>query len=43
MLLTPVAVSLFAFIALVAGTALFFAIERRVGAVEQRPADPIAR
>ena len=39
MLITPVAVSLFAFIALVAGTALFFAVERRVAAVEQR-ADP---
>ncbi len=36
MLITPVAVSLFAFIALVAGTALFFAIERRVTAVERR-------
>lgn len=36
MLITPVAVSLFAFIALIAGTALFFAVERRVAAVEQR-------
>lgn len=36
MLLTPVAVSLFAFIALIAGTALFFAVERRIAAVEQR-------
>lgn len=43
MLLTPVAVSLFAFIALVTGTALFFAIERRVAAIDERPADPIAR
>ena len=36
MLITPVAVSLFAFIALIAGTALFFAVERRVAAVEAR-------
>ncbi len=39
MLLTPVAVSLFAFVALVAGTALFFAIERRVAELQQ-PAGP---
>lgn len=39
MLLTPVAVSLFAFIALVAGTALFLALERRIAA-HQQPADP---
>lgn len=42
MLITPVAVSLFAFVALVAGTALFFAVERRVAAID-RNADPIAR
>jgi hypothetical protein len=36
MLLTPVAISLFAFLALVAGTALFFLIERRFAAVEKR-------
>lgn len=36
MLITPVAVSLFAFMALVAGTALFFALERRLAAVEKR-------
>ncbi len=35
MLITPVAVSLFAFIALVAGTALFFALERRVATMKQ--------
>ena len=39
MLLTPVAVSLFAFIALVAGTALFFALERRI-AGDQQPHEP---
>ncbi len=36
MLVTPVAVSLFAFIALIAGAALFFVVERRVAAAEQR-------
>jgi len=41
MLLTPVAISLFAFLALVAGTTLFFLIERRFAAVEKQP-DPTA-
>ncbi|MFN3958491.1 MAG: hypothetical protein ACK4NP_01100 [Parvularculaceae bacterium] len=41
MLLTPVAVSLFAFLALVAGTTLFFVIERRFAAAEKR-LDPSA-
>ena len=36
MLMTPVAISLFAFVALIAGTLLFFAVERRVAAVEQK-------
>ncbi len=36
MLITPVAISLFAFMALVAGTALFFVLERRFAAVEKR-------
>ncbi|MDZ7629517.1 MAG: hypothetical protein U5J99_14045 [Parvularculaceae bacterium] len=35
MLMTPVAVSLFAFLALIAGTLLFFAVERRAAAVQQ--------
>jgi hypothetical protein len=34
MLMTPVAVSLFAFIALIAGTVLFFMLERRLAAAE---------
>lgn len=36
MLITPVAVSLFAFMALVAGTALFFVLERRLASVDKR-------
>ncbi len=39
MLISPVAISLFAFIALVAGTAIFFALEKRV-ATMKRPSDP---
>ncbi len=35
MLLTPVAVSLFAFIALVSGTALFFMVERRLASLDR--------
>lgn len=35
MLLTPVAVSLFAFLALIAGTLLFFAVEKRATAIQQ--------
>lgn len=42
MLITPVAVSLFAFVVLVGGVALFFAVERRVAAVEPET-DPINR
>lgn len=34
MLMTPVAISLFAFLALIAGTALFFTLERRVSGAE---------
>lgn len=36
MLITPVAVSLFAFLALVAGTALFFVLERHVSGAETK-------
>jgi len=36
MLLTPVAISLFAFIALVSGTVLFFAVERRVASLDRQ-------
>lgn len=41
MLLTPVAVSLFAFIALIVGTVLFHTLERRLETVERR-IDPLA-
>lgn len=34
MLMTPVAISLFAFLALVAGTTLFFVLERQVAGAQ---------
>jgi hypothetical protein len=39
MLITPVAISLFAFLALVGGTVLFFLLERRVQTAEATSAE----
>jgi hypothetical protein len=40
MLITPVAVSLFAFLALIAGTVLFFFLERQLAAAEATRSEP---
>ncbi len=40
MFITPVAVSLFAFLALVGGTALFFFLERQLAAAEAMRTEP---